>query len=124
MTTAGPVTRQAYSSQSLKTATISWSPSARGPPPVARPPGATNYLRLDAPHVLAGMAAPAGAIIAVQDQAVLGSQLIQDLRNVYFKWLESNGQREKADRLEALFNYIYPLAYLVAFGIAALKFLK
>ena len=42
--------------------------------------------------------------------------------NVYFKWLESNNQREKADRLEAPFNYIYPLAYLVSFGIAALIF--
>jgi hypothetical protein len=44
--------------------------------------------------------------------------------NVYFKRLESNGQREKADRLEAPFNYIYPLAYLVAFGVAALIFLR
>jgi hypothetical protein len=43
--------------------------------------------------------------------------------NVYFKWLESKEQREKADRLEAPFNYIYPLAYLVSFGIAALIFL-
>jgi hypothetical protein len=43
--------------------------------------------------------------------------------NVYYKWLETNGQREKADRLEAPMNYIYPIAYLVAFGIAALIFL-
>ncbi len=28
--------------------------------------------------------------------------------NVYFKYLEQNGQVEKADRLEAPFNYIYP----------------
>ena len=44
--------------------------------------------------------------------------------NVYFKWLEQKNQREKADRLEAPFNYIYPLAYLVSFGLAALLFLR
>jgi hypothetical protein len=44
--------------------------------------------------------------------------------NVYYKWLEQNGQREKADRLEAPMNYIYPLAYLISFGLAALAFLK
>ena len=43
--------------------------------------------------------------------------------NVYFKWLETNDQREKADRLEAPFNYLYPLAYLVAFGIIAFRYL-
>jgi hypothetical protein len=46
------------------------------------------------------------------------------LLNVYFKYLEQNDQREKADRLEAPFNYIYPLAYLVSFGIVALLFLR
>jgi hypothetical protein len=44
--------------------------------------------------------------------------------NVYFKWLEQKDQREKADRLEAPFNYIYPLAYIISFGIAALLFLR
>jgi hypothetical protein len=44
--------------------------------------------------------------------------------NVYFKWLEGKGEREKADRLEAPWNYIYPLAYLVSFGLAALVFLR
>jgi hypothetical protein len=44
--------------------------------------------------------------------------------NVYYKWLENNGQREKADRLEAPMNYIYPLAYLVSFGLTALVFLR
>jgi hypothetical protein len=44
--------------------------------------------------------------------------------NVYFKVLEQKGQREKADRLEAPFNYIYPIAYLVSFGAAALIFLR
>ena len=44
--------------------------------------------------------------------------------NVYFKWLENNGQREKADRLESPMNYIYPLAYLVSFAAAGLMFLK
>ena len=43
--------------------------------------------------------------------------------NVYFKWLEQKGQSEKADRLEAPFNYIYPIAYLVSFGLVALLFL-
>ena len=44
--------------------------------------------------------------------------------NVYFKYLEQKDQREKADRLEAPFNYIYPLAYLLAFGLTALLFLR
>ncbi len=44
--------------------------------------------------------------------------------NVYFKWLETNGQVEKANRLEMPFDYIYPLAYLVSFGIAVLIFLR
>jgi Neurotransmitter-gated ion-channel ligand binding domain len=44
--------------------------------------------------------------------------------NVYFKYLEQKGEREKADRLEAPFNYIYPIAYLVSFGVVALMFLR
>jgi hypothetical protein len=44
--------------------------------------------------------------------------------NVYFKYLENEGEREKADRLEAPMNYLYPLTYLAAFGIAALLFLR
>jgi hypothetical protein len=44
--------------------------------------------------------------------------------NVYYKWLENHDQREKADRLEAPMNYIYPLAYLISFGLAALVFLR
>ena len=44
--------------------------------------------------------------------------------NVYFKWLEQKDQREKADRLEAPFNYIYPIAYLLSFGVAVLIFLR
>ncbi len=44
--------------------------------------------------------------------------------NVYFKWLEQKDQREKADRLEAPFNYLYPLAYLISFGLAAFIFLR
>ena len=43
--------------------------------------------------------------------------------NVYYKWLEQKGDREKADRLEAPMNYIYPVAYLLAFGLAAVIFL-
>jgi hypothetical protein len=44
--------------------------------------------------------------------------------NVYFKWLEQKGEREKADRLEAPMNYIYPLAYLISFGVTMLIFLR
>jgi hypothetical protein len=44
--------------------------------------------------------------------------------NVYFKWLEPMEQREKADRLEAPFNYIYPITYLLSFGLAAVLFLR
>jgi hypothetical protein len=44
--------------------------------------------------------------------------------NVYYKWLETKGEREKADRLEAPMNYIYPIAYLISFGIVALLFLR
>ncbi len=44
--------------------------------------------------------------------------------NVYFKWLENNDRREKADRLDAPMNYIYPIAYLVSFGVIALVFLR
>jgi hypothetical protein len=44
--------------------------------------------------------------------------------NVYFKWLEQKGEREKADRLETPMNYIYPLAYLISFGATALIFIR
>jgi len=44
--------------------------------------------------------------------------------NVYYKWLENQGEQEKADRLETPMNYLYPLAYFVSFGIAALIFLE
>ena len=44
--------------------------------------------------------------------------------NVYFKYLETKGEREKADRLERPMDYLYPLTYLVAFGVAALIFLR
>jgi len=43
--------------------------------------------------------------------------------NVYFKYLEMKDEREKADRLDRPMNYLYPLTYLVAFGLAALFFL-
>jgi Neurotransmitter-gated ion-channel ligand binding domain len=43
--------------------------------------------------------------------------------NVYFKWLEQNDERAKADRLEAPMNYLYPLAYLISFGLIAVIFL-
>jgi hypothetical protein len=40
--------------------------------------------------------------------------------NVYFKYLEQKGEREKADRLEAPFNYIYPIAYLLSYVLVTL----
>jgi hypothetical protein len=42
--------------------------------------------------------------------------------NVYFKHLESGGEREKADRLERPMDILYPLTYLVAFGLVSLIF--
>jgi hypothetical protein len=44
--------------------------------------------------------------------------------NVYFKWLEQKDERAKADRLEAPMNYLYPLAYLISFGLIAIIFLR
>jgi hypothetical protein len=46
------------------------------------------------------------------------------LLNVYFKYLESKDRGDKADRLDLHMNYLYPLTYLVAFGLAALIFLR
>ena len=43
--------------------------------------------------------------------------------NVYFKYLENKGEGEKADRLDVPMNYLYPLTYVVAFGVIALIFL-
>jgi hypothetical protein len=44
--------------------------------------------------------------------------------NVYFEWLEQKDEREKANRLEAPFNYLNPLAYLISFSVIALIFLR
>lgn len=43
--------------------------------------------------------------------------------NVYFKYLETKGEAEKADRLERPMDYLYPITYLAAFGLAVLIFL-
>ncbi len=43
--------------------------------------------------------------------------------NVYFKYLENKGDREKADRLDVPMNYLYPVGYLAAFGAVSLVFL-
>lgn len=43
--------------------------------------------------------------------------------NVYFKYLETKGEAEKADRLERPMDYLYPITYLSAFGLAVLIFL-
>jgi hypothetical protein len=43
--------------------------------------------------------------------------------NVYYKYLETKGEEEKAARLERPMDYLYPLTYVVAFGLAAVIFL-
>jgi hypothetical protein len=43
--------------------------------------------------------------------------------NVYLKWLEINGRMEKAEKIDEYGDWIYPIAYLVAFGIVVIVFL-
>jgi hypothetical protein len=43
--------------------------------------------------------------------------------NVYLRWLETHEQREKADRIDQVADWIYPLSYLVLFGATVLYFL-
>jgi uncharacterized membrane protein YidH (DUF202 family) len=43
--------------------------------------------------------------------------------NVYLRWLEVHEQREKADRIDQVADWIYPLSYLVLFGATILYFL-
>ena len=43
--------------------------------------------------------------------------------NVYLRWLETHEQREKADRIDQVADWIYPLSYLILFGATILYFL-
>jgi len=43
--------------------------------------------------------------------------------NVYLKWLENKEMREKAERIDKFMDWVYPIAYLVSFGIAVIFFL-
>jgi hypothetical protein len=36
--------------------------------------------------------------------------------NVYLKWLENHGQLDKADRIDRVADWVYPISYLVLFG--------
>ena len=40
--------------------------------------------------------------------------------SVYLKWLENQDKKDRAERLDKPMNWIYPLAYLVSFGITFL----
>jgi hypothetical protein len=43
--------------------------------------------------------------------------------NVYFKYLEMKGQGAKAERIDRPMDYLYPISYVVAFGLATLVFM-
>jgi hypothetical protein len=43
--------------------------------------------------------------------------------NVYLKWLENKDQRERADRIDRVMDWVYPLTYLIGFAIIGLIFL-
>jgi len=42
--------------------------------------------------------------------------------NVYLKWLEGHDQRERADRIDRVGDWIYPIAYLVSFALTIIYF--
>jgi hypothetical protein len=43
--------------------------------------------------------------------------------NVYLKWLETRDQRERADRIDDVMDWVYPAAFVVSVGIVAAVFL-
>ena len=44
--------------------------------------------------------------------------------NVYLKWLETRDQLERAERIDRVFDWIYPITYLVAFTIIYFWFFR
>jgi hypothetical protein len=42
--------------------------------------------------------------------------------NVYLKWLEVHDQIEKADRIDRVADWIYPLGYMGLFGLTIVSF--
>jgi hypothetical protein len=42
--------------------------------------------------------------------------------NVYLKWLENHGQLEKADRIDRVADWVYPIGYIVLFGVTIASF--
>jgi hypothetical protein len=43
--------------------------------------------------------------------------------NVYLKWLETEDKRERAEGIDRVADWVYPIAYLVSFGLTAWLFL-
>jgi hypothetical protein len=46
------------------------------------------------------------------------------LYNVYMRRLENRGETERAASIDHKMDWLYPLAYIVLFGIAAILFLR
>jgi hypothetical protein len=46
------------------------------------------------------------------------------LYNVYLKWLEMHEQGQKADRIDRVADWVYPLGYVVSFGLTFLYFFR
>ncbi len=46
------------------------------------------------------------------------------LYNVYLKWLEMHEQGQKADHIDRVADWIYPLSYMVSFGLTFLFFFR
>jgi hypothetical protein len=44
--------------------------------------------------------------------------------NVYLKWLEMHDQGKKADRIDQVADWVYPLGYAVSFGLTFLYFFR
>jgi hypothetical protein len=44
--------------------------------------------------------------------------------NVYLKWLETRGQLECAERIDRVFDWVYPFTYMVAFTIIYVWFFR
>jgi hypothetical protein len=43
--------------------------------------------------------------------------------SVYLKWLETHDQRERSEQIDHYMDWVYPIAYVVAFGVTAWWFL-